>query len=157
MIIGEQPGDQEDISGRPFVGPAGKLLDQALKEAGLNREELYLTNTVKHFKFKPQPKRRLHDKASKDEIHHCKPWVLAEILKVKPEVIITLGATPAQALIDPKFKVLTQRGLQSDPLPHLAPKVVATVHPSYLLRLPDPAEKESQLESFIKDLKQALL
>ena len=157
MIIGEQPGDQEDISGRPFVGPAGQLLDQALKEAGLNRDELYLTNTVKHFKFKPQGKRRLHDKASKEEIHHCKPWVLAEILKIQPEVIITLGATPAQALIDPKFKVLTQRGLQSELLPHLAPKVVATVHPSYLLRLPDPHAKEGAIESFIADLKLALL
>ena len=157
MIIGEQPGDQEDISGRPFVGPAGKLLDQALKEAGLEREELYLTNTVKHFKFKPQGKRRLHDKASKEEIHHCKPWVLAEILKVQPEVIITLGNTPAQALIDPKFKVLDQRGLQGDPLPHLAPKVIATVHPSYLLRLPDPRAKEGATLSFIEDLKLALL
>ena len=152
MIIGEQPGDQEDISGRPFVGPAGQLLDQALQEVGLQRDEIYLTNTVKHFKFKTQERRRLHHRASKEEIHHCKPWVLAEILKIKPQVIITLGATPAQALIDPNFQVLSQRGLQKTALPHLAPKVIATIHPSYLLRIRDRGEEWT---NFLTDLRTA--
>ena len=156
MIIGEQPGDQEDISGRPFVGPAGQLLDRALAEAGIEREEVYLTNTVKHFKFKSQGKRRLHDRASKEEIHHCKPWVLAEILKVQPEVIITLGATAAQALIDPDFQILKQRGLQSGEHRHLAPKVVATVHPSFLLRLTDPLQASRERARFVDDLRLAL-
>lgn len=155
MIIGEQPGDQEDISGRPFVGPAGKLLDQALQQAGLNREELYLTNTVKHFKFNPQSKHRLHERASTDEVHHCKPWVLAEILKVQPEVIITLGTTASQTLIDPSFQILKQRGLQKLLLPHLAPKVIATIHPSYLLRLPDKDQVEREIQQFITDLQLA--
>lgn len=155
MIIGEQPGDQEDISGRPFVGPAGQLLDRALQEAGLKREELYLTNTVKHFKFRPQGKRRLHDRASKEEIHHCKPWVLAEILKVQPEVIITLGKTAAQALIDPAFQILKERGQLRSDLPHLAPQVLATIHPSFLLRLPDVKQAQHEYNSFVAELQKA--
>lgn len=155
MIIGEQPGDQEDISGRPFVGPAGQLLDKALTAAGLQREELYLTNTVKHFKFRPQGTRRLHERASKEEIHHCKPWVLAEILKVQPEIIITLGRTAAQALIDPNFQLLTERGQLRNDLPHLAPQVLATIHPSSLLRLPNMTQAEDEFTNFVADLQQA--
>lgn len=155
MLIGEQPGDQEDITGRPFVGPAGQLLDKALQAAGLKRDELYLTNTVKHFKFRPQGKRRLHERASKEEIHHCKPWVLAEILKIQPEVIITLGKTAAQALINPTFPLLKERGQLRHDLPHLAPKVVATIHPSYLLRLPNPSRAQDEFEKFVADLRRA--
>ncbi|MBK1834855.1 UdgX family uracil-DNA binding protein [Roseibacillus ishigakijimensis] len=154
MVIGEQPGDQEDIAGRPFVGPAGKLLDRALETAGLDRKALYLTNTVKHFKFKIQGKRRLHERANAEEIHHCKPWVLAEILKVKPEVIVLLGNTAGQALLDPSFRVLKNRGPIN--APHLAPQVVATIHPSYLLRLPDPAQADAEFQQFVTDLKLAL-
>lgn len=157
MLIGEQPGDQEDISGRPFVGPAGKLLDRALLAAGLRREELYLTNTVKHFKFKPQGKRRLHARASKEEIHHCKPWVLAEILKVQPKVVITLGATAAQALIAPEFELLRQRGLQKNALSHLARTVIATVHPSFLLRLKEPFERDREFALLVADLRKAAI
>lgn len=159
MIIGEQPGDQEDLTGRPFVGPAGKLLDKALQEVGLARDEIYLTNTVRHFKWKPDPrgKRRLHDRASKDEIHHCKPWVIAEILKVKPRLIITMGATAARALIDSNFKILSQRGLQEADLDHLAPRVIATVHPSFLLRIPEKERAALEYDLFLADLKVALL
>lgn len=159
MIVGEQPGDHEDLTGKPFVGPAGKLFDQALQEVGLQREELYLTNTVKHFKWKPDPrgKRRLHERASKEEIHHCKPWLIAEILKVKPRILITMGTTAAQALIDPKFKVLSQRGVQQKDLTHLAPRVIATVHPSFLLRIPEQERAAQEYELFLNDLKLALL
>ena len=154
MIIGEQPGDREDLAGRPFVGPAGELLDRALVEAGLRREECYLTNTVKHFKWKPDEfgKRRLHNKASKDEIETCKPWVLAEILKVKPKTIILLGSTAAQALVDPQFRITKDRGLVNGPL---AERMIATVHPSYLLRI-SPAQKESEFAAFVDDLRLAI-
>ncbi|WP_411846295.1 UdgX family uracil-DNA binding protein [Roseibacillus persicicus] len=154
MLIGEQPGDQEDIAGRPFVGPAGQLLDRALLQAGLKREDLYLTNTVKHFKFKSQGRRRLHERANAEEIHRCKPWVLAEILKVQPEVIVLLGSTAAQALIDPSFQILKQRGLVKELTP-LAPTVVATVHPSYLLRLKGKTQTEEEMARFVADLKLA--
>lgn len=154
MIIGEQPGDQEDIAGRPFVGPAGQLLDRALQEAGLKREELYLTNTVKHFKFQPQGRRRLHERANAEEIRRCKPWVLAEILKVQPEVVVLLGATAAQALVDPDFQILKRRGLVKEVMP-IAPTVLATVHPSYLLRLKDKHQKEDEFNQFVDDLRLA--
>ncbi|MGB6221380.1 UdgX family uracil-DNA binding protein [Haloferula sp.] len=155
MIIGEQPGDIEDITGRPFVGPAGQLLDQALVEIGIKRNDCYLTNTVKHFKWKPgeRGKPRLHDKASRDEIHTCKPWLLAEILKVKPRTIILLGSTAAQALIDPDFRLLENRGLVRS---ILAEKAIATVHPSYILRLPGERARTEALRAFVADLKLAL-
>lgn len=155
MIVGEQAGDIEDISGRPFVGPAGQLLDQALIEAGIERNDCYLTNTVKHFKWKPgeRGKPRLHDKANREEIHTCKPWLLAEILKVKPRVIILLGSTAAQALVDPNFRLLENRGLVRS---ILAEKTIATVHPSYLLRLPNAQKQSAALRAFISDLKLAL-
>ncbi len=157
MIIGEQPGDQEDIAGRPFVGPAGQLLDRALAQAGLVREEIYLTNVVKHFKFKTQERSRLHQRAHAAEIHHCKPWVLAEILKVRPEIIITLGTTAAQALIDPNFQILRERGLQVTELAHLAPRVIATVHPSFLLRQKESRKAAQEFSLFVNDLQLAAI
>ncbi len=146
MVIGEQPGDQEDLTGRPFVGPAGKLLDRFLAQAGIDRKQVYLTNAVKHFKFKRQGKLRLHQNPSVGEMKACRPWVMSEILRVQPKVIITLGATAAKSIIDPAFKITQQRGLIDRP--DLAPKVVATVHPSYLLRSDIPGEEER----FLADL-----
>jgi DNA polymerase len=155
MIVGEQPGDNEDIAGRPFIGPAGKLLEQALAEAGIDRADCYLTNTVKHFKWKPGERGnpRLHDKASRDEIHTCKPWLLAEILKVKPRTLILLGSTAVQALIDPDFRLLKNRGLVECPL---SEQTIATFHPSHLLRLPRNKEKNEAMKAFVADLKLAL-
>lgn len=155
MIIGEQPGDQEDISGRPFVGPAGQLLDKALAAAGIDRSTAYLTNAVKHFKWKPSPhgKRRLHQNPSRSETVACKPWMIAELMALQPEVVICLGATAAKSLIDSNFRLTQQRGLVA--APDLAPTVIATFHPSYLLRLPDGAEKNAAKRTFLADLKLA--
>src|SRR5436190_23982588 len=135
IFLGEQPGDSEDKIGRPFVGPAGKLLDRALEEAGIDRKLVYVTNVVKHFKWTPRGKRRLHEKPNAREIAACRPWLEAEIAVVKPRVLVLLGATAAQAILGRSFKVTQQRGqiLASD----LAPRVMATVHPSSLLRAPD--------------------
>lgn len=155
MILGEQPGEEEDLVGRPFSGPAGKLLDEALSRAGLAREDLYLTNTVKHFKWKPgnKGKRRLHEKANSQEIKACRPWLLAEIRNVLPSVILTLGNTAAQAVIHPGFRILKERGeyrgLNSIDFPG---RIVASVHPSYLLRLPDPATREREMVRFVQEL-----
>jgi len=135
MLVGAQPGDQEDIQGHPFVGPAGKVLDQALSAAGIDRKETYVTNAVKHFKWEPRGKRRIHKKPNSMEITACKPWIEAEIEVLQPAVIVCLGATAAQALLGRQFKVSTQRGVWV-PSP-LAPFVMATVHPSSLLRAPD--------------------
>ncbi len=151
MLVGEQPGDQEDIQGRPFVGPAGKLLDKALEEAGIDRKEIYVTNAVKHFKWEPRGKRRIHKKPNSMEITACKPWIEAEIEVLHPDVIVCLGATAAQALLGRQFKVTTQRGqwIESP----LAPFVMATVHPSSLLRAPDEETRHRETERFIADLK----
>jgi uracil-DNA glycosylase family protein len=151
MLVGEQPGDQEDIQGRPFVGPAGRILDKALEEAGIDRNEVYVTNAVKHFKWEPRGKRRIHKKPNSMEITACKPWIEAEIQVVKPEVIVCLGATAAQALLGRQFKVSTQRGqwIESP----LAPFVMATVHPSSLLRAPDDETRQRETARFIADLK----
>src|SRR5262247_1733135 len=151
MFVGEQPGDQEDIQGRPFVGPAGKLLDKALAEAGIDRKEVYVTNAVKHFKWEPRGKRRIHKKPNSMEITACKPWVEAEIDLLQPEVIVCLGATAAQALLGRQFKVSTQRGVWV-PSP-LAPFVMATVHPSSLLRAPDEETRRLETRRFVADLK----
>lgn len=156
MIIGEQPGDQEDISGRPFVGPAGQLLNSSLVEAGIDRSEAYVTNSVKGFKWKPSSdgrKRRIHDKANKGEVTKCKPWLLAEILKVKPKTIILLGATASTALLGKGFQLMKNRGLVED-VP-IADRVVATVHPSYLLRIPEENTKAREFSRFVADLKLA--
>jgi DNA polymerase len=151
MLVGEQPGDQEDIQGRPFVGPAGKILDKALEEAGINRDEIYVTNAVKHFKWEPRGKRRIHKKPNSMEITACKPWIEAEIDVIKPDVIVCLGATAAQALLGREFRVSTQRGTWvSSPL---APFVMATVHPSSLLRAPDEVTRRLETKRFIQDLK----
>ena len=150
MLVGEQPGDQEDIQGHPFVGPAGKLLDKALAEAGIERRDVYVTNAVKHFKWEPRGKRRIHKKPNTMEIAACKPWIEAEIDVLKPLVIVCLGATAAQALLGRQFKVSTQRGVwvQSP----LAPFVMATVHPSSLLRAPDEVTRRLEMRRFISDL-----
>jgi DNA polymerase len=151
MLVGEQPGDQEDIQGRPFVGPAGKLLDKVLEQTGIERNETYVTNAVKHFKWEPRGKRRIHQKPNSLEITACKPWIEAEIAVLKPEVIVCMGATAAQALLGRGFRVSQQRGqwIKSD----LAPYVIATVHPSSLLRAPDEETRRIELQRFIDDFK----
>jgi len=151
MLVGEQPGDQEDIQGHPFVGPAGKLLDKALEEAGIDRKEIYVTNAVKHFKWEPRGKRRIHKKPNSMEITACKPWIEAEIGVLHPDVIVCLGATAAQALLGRQFKVTTQRGTWIES--PLAPFVMATVHPSSLLRAPDDETRRRETQRFIADLK----
>ena len=150
MIVGEQPGDREDLEGLPFVGPAGQLLDQALEEAGISREASYLTNAVKHFKWTPRGKLRLHQSPDRHEIEACKPWLLAELHSISPEVLILLGASAARSLLGPDIKVTRDHGLIA--APHLAPKVILTVHPSYLLRLQNPEQKESAYRSMVSDL-----
>ena len=151
MFIGEQPGDKEDLSGRPFVGPAGALLDKALTEAGIDRTKVYVTNVVKHFKWEPRGKRRIHKKPNSEEIQACRPWLDAEIRVVRPRAIICLGSTAAQAVIGPKFRVSVQRGqfVKSD----LAELVTATVHPSSILRAPTDEARHRETARFIDDLK----
>ena len=151
MFVGEQPGDKEDLSGRPFVGPAGGLLDKALVEAGIDRTKVYVTNVVKHFKWEPRGKRRIHKKPNAAEINACRPWLEAEIQVIKPRAIVCLGSTAAQAVIGPKFKVSTQRAtFVRSPL---APLVTATVHPSSILRAPSDEARHAETERFIEDLK----
>jgi uracil-DNA glycosylase len=151
MLVGEQPGDQEDLQGKPFVGPAGKLLQATLKEAGVDPKQVYLTNVVKHFKWEQRGKRRIHKKPSTSEIAACRPWLDAEIAALKPKVIVCLGATAAQALLGRSFRVTEHRGelLESS----LAPYVTATVHPSSILRAPDEKSRHEQERQFLKDLK----
>src|SRR5215469_3087500 len=150
MFIGEQPGNQEDLEGRPFVGPAGKLLDTALAEAGVDRRKIYVTNAVKHFKWEARGKRRIHKKPSSAEIAACRPWLEAEIAALKPKVIVCLGATAAQALLGRDFRVTQHRGeLIESPL---APHVMATGHPSSILRTPDEATRREEMRRFIHDL-----
>ena len=151
MLVGEQPGDVEDVNGRPFVGPAGKLLDRALAEAGLDRSRVYVTNAVKHFKWVPRGKRRIHKKPGSLEIAACHPWLDAEITVVAPQAIVCLGATAAQALLGRNFRLMQQRGtLLSSPL---AQVVLATVHPSSLLRAPDPEARKRDYAQFVRDLR----
>ena len=153
MFVGEQPGDREDIVGRPFVGAAGKLLDQALAKAGIDRTDVYVTNVVKHFKWVPQErgKRRIHKKPRDSEINACRPWLDAEIAVVKPEVLVCLGATAAQALLGKDFRVSKHRGELIDS--PLAPFVMATVHPSSILRAQDEESRHAEMEAFVNDLK----
>src|SRR5687767_2952081 len=150
MLVGEQPGDAEDLAGHPFVGPAGKLLDRALEEAGIKRSIVYVTNVVKHFKFEPRGKRRIHAKPNSAEIAACRPWLETEIALVKPRVLVCLGATAAQALLGRAFRVSTQRGTFV-PSP-LAPRVTATVHPSSILRAPDDESRRAEMKIFVRDL-----
>ena len=150
MLVGEQPGDQEDRAGRPFVGPAGKLLDRALEEAGIDRKATYVTNAVKHFKWEPRGKRRIHAKPSWSEVAACRPWLEAELAVVKPTVLVLLGAVAAQGLLGKQFRVTKQRGeLVDSPL---APYVTATIHPSAILR-GEPADRERELARLVDDLR----
>ena len=151
MLVGEQPGDREDLEGRPFVGPAGRLLDEALLEAGIDREAAYVTNVVKHFKFEPRGKRRIHQKPNWREIGACRPWLDAELAVVRPTALVCLGATAAQTLLGRQFRVTRERGrlLESE----LAPLTLATVHPSSILRAPDEEARRRELELFVADLR----
>ncbi|HZM52084.1 MAG TPA: UdgX family uracil-DNA binding protein [Vicinamibacteria bacterium] len=153
MLVGEQPGDEEDLSGRPFVGPAGRLLDKALDEAGIERSRTYVTNVVKHFKWEPRGKRRIHAKPDALEIFACLPWLEAELAVVRPQLVVCLGATAAQTFLGKKFKVTQERGkILASPL---APRVLATVHPSSILRAPDDETRRLEMRRFIDDLKKA--
>lgn len=152
MLVGEQPGDQEDLRGEPFVGPAGRILDRALEDAGIDRDSVFVTNVVKHFKWRSAPsgKRRLHDRPDRAEIGACLPWVETELALVRPEALVLLGATAAKALVGPKVSVTRDHGvpLQSE----LAPLVVATIHPSAVLRARDRAAREASLAGLVGDL-----
>jgi uracil-DNA glycosylase family protein len=150
MMIGEQPGHEEDLDGHPFVGPAGRLLDRALAAASIARDDVYVTNVVKHFKWEPRGKRRIHAKPSQMEIAACLPWLEAELDVVKPEAVICLGATAAQALLGPRFRVTKQRG-QWVQAPR-AKRVLATVHPSAILRAPDDETRHREFDLFVADL-----
>ncbi|MDP2308259.1 MAG: UdgX family uracil-DNA binding protein [Pseudomonadota bacterium] len=150
MLVGEQPGNEEDLTGRPFVGPAGRLLDRALAEVGLDRSEVYLTNVVKHFRSEPRGKRRIHKKPGDEHIEACRPWLEAEIAMVRPAVLVCLGATAAKALLGPEFRVSRERGAFV-PSP-LAPHVIATVHPSSVLRAPDEGRRRDAYARFVRDL-----
>jgi DNA polymerase len=153
VLIGEQPGDEEDQQGEPFVGPAGRLLDDALAEAGIDRAATYVTNVVKHFKWQPRGKRRIHQKPNSIEVNACLPWLTAEIAVAKPQVIVCLGATAAKAILGKSFRVLKQRGqFVESPL---APYVCATVHPSSILRTPDEAARRGARRHFVDDLRRA--
>jgi len=149
MLVGEQPGDQEDIQGHPFVGPAGKLLDRALEDAGIDRGEVFITNAVKHFKYTRKGKRRIHKKPNSEEVRACHPWLEAEIEVVKPAVLCAMGATAAQALLGPQFRVTKERGTFFG----ANPEITATVHPSSILRAPDEAARHEQYESLVDDLR----
>ena len=154
MLVGEQPGDYEDVAGKPFVGPAGKIMDRALEEAGIDRSKVYVTNAVKHFKWEPRGKRRIHQKPNSREIAACRPWLEAELRVVKPKLVVAMGATAAQTIFGPSFRVTRERGklLSSK----LAPRVLATVHPSSLLRQPDEESREREYKLFVADLRAAL-
>jgi uracil-DNA glycosylase len=153
MFVGEQPGDQEDRAGHPFVGPAGKLLDEALEKVGIQHSKVYVTNVVKHFKWvaAARGKKRIHKKPRYSEIHACRPWLDAELRVVKPQILVCLGSTAAQSLLGRTFSVTRQRGQLIDS--SLAPYVMATVHPSSILRTPDSKTRQLQMQAFISDLK----
>jgi DNA polymerase len=151
MFVGEQPGDREDREGEPFVGPAGRVFDEALAEAGIDRRAIYVTNAVKHFKWEPRGKRRIHAKPSWSEMTACRPWLEAELAVVRPGVVVCLGATAAQSLLGRQFRVTKQRGewIESD----LAEHVTATIHPSAILRQRDEKARHEEMEAFVNDLK----
>ena len=151
LFVGEQPGNEEDLTGKPFVGPAGRLLDEALAQAGIDRALVYVTNVVKHFKWEPRGKRRIHKKPNAREIGACRPWLEAEIALIKPKVIVALGATAAQALLGAQFRVTKERGRFIEST--LAPYVMATIHPSSILRAPDDETRQLERRRFVDDLK----
>jgi uracil-DNA glycosylase len=151
MMVGEQPGDREDLEGKPFVGPAGRVLDTALEEVGIDRDLVYVTNVVKHFKWRPRGKRRIHQKPNLEEIGACRPWLDSELAVVKPRVLVCLGSTAAQALLGRQFRVTRERGrFVESPL---APRVTATVHPSSILRAGDDDERAAAMTDFVDDLR----
>ena len=154
MLVGEQPGDYEDVAGKPFVGPAGKIMDRALEEAGIDRSHVYVTNVVKHFKWEPRGKHRIHKRPNSREIAACRPWLESELRLVKPQLVVCLGSTAGQAFFGSSFRVTRERGkvLSSK----LAPKVVVTVHPSSLLRQPDEESREREYDRFVVDLRAAV-
>ena len=152
MFVGEQPGDREDLAGRPFVGPAGQLLDEALEEAGIDRRVVYVTNVVKHFKWKARGKRRIHDKPSWSEIAACRPWLEAELAVVQPRILVLLGASAAQALLGRAFRVTRSRGEIMEAT-GFAPYVMATFHPSAVLRAPDAAARREEQRLLVEDLR----
>ena len=154
MLVGEQPGDYEDVAGKPFVGPAGKIMDRALEEAGIDRSQVYVSNAVKHFKWEPRGKRRIHQKPNSREIAACRPWLEAELRIVKPNLVVAMGATAAQAIFGPGFRVTRERGkvLSSK----LAPRVLATVHPSSLLRQTDEESRKREYKHLVSDFRAAL-
>lgn len=153
MMVGEQPGDREDREGHPFVGPAGKLLDRCLEEAGIDRDEVYVTNTVKHFKWEPRGKVRLHKKPSTAEIFACRPWLEAEVETVRPSLIVCLGATAAQAFLGSKFRVTQSHGTVQNV--EGWPPILATAHPSSILRAPSDEDRHRQMAEFVADLQRA--
>jgi uracil-DNA glycosylase len=152
IFVGEQPGDKEDLEGRPFVGPAGRMLDRALEEAGVDRSETYVTNAVKHFKWEPAGKRRLHKKPNSREIAACRPWLLSEIDSLQPELIVCLGVTAAQSVLQRAVKIGEERG-RLIPTPYPGVQALVTIHPSSLLRIPDEASKEAAWKAFVADLR----
>jgi uracil-DNA glycosylase family protein len=154
MLVGEQPGDYEDVAGKPFVGPAGKIMDQALEEAGIDRKQVYVTNAVKHFKWEPRGKRRIHQKPNSREIAACRPWLEAELRLMKPKLLVCLGATAAQTIFGPSFRVTRERGKVMSS--KFAPRVLATVHPSSLLRQPDEESRQREYKNFVADLRVAV-
>lgn len=154
MLVGEQPGDSEDLAGKPFVGPAGKMMDRALGDAGIDRSQVYVTNAVKHFKWEPRGKRRIHQKPNSREIAACRPWLEAELRIVKPHLVVAMGATAAQTIFGPGFRVTRERGKVMSS--KLAPRVLATVHPSSLLRQPDEESREREYKLFVADLRAAV-
>ena len=153
MLVGEQPGDREDVEGKPFVGPAGRVLDEGLESAGIPRASVYVTNAVKHFRWTRRGKRRLHEKPNSQQVRACRPWLEAEIKTVRPHLLVLMGATAAQALLGPTFRVTQHRG-ERLPTPYGIP-AVATVHPSSILRAPDDAVREESMQAFIADLRNA--
>src|SRR6184192_2296287 len=154
MLVGEQPGDYEDQEGKPFVGPAGKIMDRALEEAGIDRKKVYVTNAVKHFKWEPRGKRRIHQKPNSREVAACRPWLEAELRLVRPKLVVAMGSTAGQAIFGQSFRVTRERGKLLSA--KIAPRVVATVHPSSLLRQPDEESRHREYKHFVADLRVAI-
>jgi DNA polymerase len=152
MLVGEQPGDREDVEGQPFIGPAGRLLDEALDEAGIDREQVFVSNVVKHFRWKPQGKRRLHEKPGPRHIRACRPWLDLELELVRPQVLVMLGATAAQALMGRAFRITERRGELLAPLADGGPRLIATYHPSAILRARTPEDRAMQRKALVDDL-----
>jgi uracil-DNA glycosylase family protein len=152
MLVGEQPGDREDLAGHPFVGPAGRLLDEALDQAGIDRERVFVTNVVKHFKWRPSGKRRLHERPNPAEIRACRPWLDLELELVRPDVLVLMGATAAQAILGRDFKVSERHGELLPPLDVAGPRLLATFHPSAILRSRSSGEREAALRMLVQDL-----